>query len=172
MGDRFRRRYGAGPAHLVSLLLCVAVAGYAVLRWLDSPSAVRLVVWFAGAVIAHDLVLFPVYSALDRLLRRGTRTSRARIPVVNHVRVPALLSGLLLLVWFPLVFRKPDAAYRAATGLDTSPYLTRWLVVSAGLFAGSALLYGARWLRASRRGAKANSAMPASKVTDADQPSS
>jgi hypothetical protein len=173
----FRRRYGAGPAHLVGLLFCFLVAGYAVLRWLDSPSAVRLVVWFAGAVIGHDLVLFPLYSALDRVAQRSLGSRVRRVPLINHVRVPLLLSGLLLLLWFPLVFNKPEPAYRAATGLDTSPYLNRWLLVSAVLFGASALIYAVRWVSASRsqsprRGALANSAMPSSNDTAADQPSS
>jgi hypothetical protein len=173
----FRRRYGAGPAHLVGLLACFLVAGYAVLRWFDSPSAVRLLVWFAGALALHDFVVFPAYSALDRLIRRATVRRVRRVPLINHVRVPLLLSGLLLLLWFPLVFNKPEPAYRAATGLDTSPYLNRWLLVSAVLFGASALIYGVRWVSASRSqsprsGAVANSAMPSSNDTAADQPSS
>lgn len=179
----FRRRYGSGALHLLGLLVCFLVAGYAVLRWLDSPSAVRLVVWFAGAVIGHDFVLFPVYSLADRALRRGTRTRRRpRVPLVNHVRVPLLVSGLLLLLWFPLITNKPEPAYRAASGLGTSPYLDRWLLVSAVLVGGSAVLYAVRWLVSSRgssprnssprSGAEANSAIPSSNGTDADQPSS
>src|SRR5690242_10209292 len=114
----FRRRYGAGPTHLIGLLACFLVAGYAVLRWLDSPSAVRLVVWFVGALILHDFVLFPAYSLLDRALRTALPTRRRlRVPLVNHIRVPLLLSGLLLLLWFPLIANKPEPAYRAATGL-------------------------------------------------------
>ena len=48
----------------------------------------RVLIWFAGAIVLHDFVLLPLYSAIDRLLVRG----------VNVVRVPALLSGLLLLM--------------------------------------------------------------------------
>jgi hypothetical protein len=174
----FRRRYGAGPGHLLGLVACFLIAGYAVLRWLDSPSAVRLVVWFVGALILHDFVLFPAYSMLDRALRTALPTRRpARVPLVNHVRVPLLLSGLLLLLWFPLVFNKPEPAYHAATGLDTSVYLNRWLLVTAVLVGASALLYALRWVFASRgssprRGAVANSAIPSSNATEADHPSS
>jgi hypothetical protein len=57
---------------------------------------------------------------------------------------------LLLVMFFPLVFRLGERTYRSATGLGPSPYLGRWLLVSAILFAGSGLLYlGRRW-RASR----------------------
>src|SRR3954453_7431926 len=170
----FRRRYGSGPGHLVGLLGCFLVAGYAALRWLDSPSAVRLVVWFVGALILNDFVLFPLYSALDRALRTVEPSAgRLRVPVGNPVRVPLLLSGLLLLLWFPLIFNKPEPAYRAATGLDTDVYLDRWLLVTAVLLGASALIYALRWVVSSpRSGAKANSAIPSSKDTDADQPSS
>jgi hypothetical protein len=179
----FHRRYGAGPWHLVSLVLCFLVAGYAALRWVHSPSEVRLAVWFIGAVIGHDFVLFPIYSALDRLLRRGdgARRSPPRVPLVNHVRVPALFAGLLLLLWFPLILNKPEPAYQAATGLDTSPYRDRWLLITAVLFGVSALIYVARLLVAWRRGvadlaprsgADANPATPSANSTAADQPRS
>jgi hypothetical protein len=169
----FHRRYGAGPVHLFGLLLCFAVAGYAVLRWLDSPSAVRLVVWFVGALVFHDFLLFPLYSVLDRTHRLASgRPRHPRVPLVNHVRVPLLFSGLLLLLWFPLIFNKPEPAYQAATGLDTSPYLGRWLAVSAGLAAASAVIYLVRLgLATGRKGAEAKAAMPSSNPTDADQPS-
>jgi hypothetical protein len=174
----FHRRYGAGPGHLVGLLVCFLVAGYAVSHWLNSPSVIRLGVWFVGALLLHDVVLFPLYSLLDRALRVVVPTRLSpRIPLVNHVRVPLLFSGLLLLLWFPLIFNKPEPAYRAATGLDTSPYLHRWLLVTAGLVGASAVLYAVRWVsagraRSPRSGAKANSAMPSAKPTEAENPSS
>jgi hypothetical protein len=177
--SEFRRRYGAGPWHLISLLLCFLVAGYAVLRWLRSPSEIRLLVWFAGALIAHDFVLFPLYSAIDRAVGGVARERRPRrVPLVNHVRVPLVLSGLLLLLWFPLILNKQEPAYRAATGLDTTPFRNRYLVIVAVCFGVSALIYGIRLLLAarssgaSRSGAVANSAIPAAKSTEADQPSS
>ncbi|NJQ01652.1 hypothetical protein [Streptomyces zingiberis] len=56
---------------------------------------------------------------------------------VNHIRVPALFSGLLLLVWWPLITGPPDC-YTAATGLDGEGFGRRWLLVTAALFAVSA----------------------------------
>jgi hypothetical protein len=181
-----RRRYGASGWHLVGLLACFVVAGYAALRWLDEPTATRLVVWFVGALLLHDVVLFPLYSLLDRLLdrllrRTGPPSGRShRVPVVNHIRVPALFSGLLLLLWFPLLFSKSEPAYESATGLDTAPFLGRWLLVTAVLFGASGLIYVARRLArrsgssppSPRSGAEANSRMPSAKATDADQPNS
>jgi hypothetical protein len=170
----FRRRYGAGPIHLLGLLLCFAVAGYSVFRWYDSPNEIRLAVWFVGALIFHDFVLFPLYSLLDRAVSRSVGVRRARVPAVNHLRVPLLLSGLLLLIFFPLIFNKPEPAYQAATGLDTSPYLSRWLGLTAVFALVSLVLYGVRLVRATgaRKGADANSRIPASKATEADHPSS
>ena len=63
----FARVYGSNPAHLVSLLLCFLVAGYAAIRILESPSAVGLLTWFVGALILDVFVLFPDYPLLDRL---------------------------------------------------------------------------------------------------------
>ncbi len=143
--SRFRERYGAPPLHLLALVASFAVAGYAVLKWFDAPQVLRLFVWFAGAVIAHDLILYPFYALVDRALVK-TLPVRA----VNYVRVPALLAGLLLLLWWPLITGHPEAQYRSATGLGTSPYQARYLLVVAALFGLSALLYAARLVRAGR----------------------
>ena len=143
--NRFRARYGAPPLHLLALVACFAVAGYAVLKWFDAPQVIRLFVWFAGAVIAHDLILYPLYALVDRGL-----VSTLPVRAVNYIRVPAMLAGLLLLVWWPLITGHPQAQYRAATAMSTSPYLGRYLLVVAVLFGGSALLYATRLVRASR----------------------
>jgi hypothetical protein len=61
--------------------------------------------------------------------------------------VPVGLSGLLLLVWFPLILRRSEGQYKALAGLGPSPYLGRWLLVIGVLFAGSALVYALRLRR-------------------------
>jgi hypothetical protein len=152
--SRFRRRYGAGPLHLVSLLMCFALAGYAASQIADVPEATRLGVWFLGAVVAHDLILWPIYAVADRL---GIEVSRRaprhrRVEWVNHVRVPAVISGVLLLISFPLVFNWSGNTYRSATGLSPSPYTARWIAVSAALFAISATVFTLRWLWAVQQG--------------------
>ncbi|MCA1697000.1 MAG: hypothetical protein LC749_21030, partial [Actinobacteria bacterium] len=58
---------------------------------------------------------------------------------LNYLRVPAVISGLLLLVWSPLILRVSDGAYHAASGLSAQPFLPRWLAVTAVLFAISAV---------------------------------
>ncbi|GLW11639.1 lipoprotein [Microtetraspora sp. NBRC 13810] len=138
------RRYGAGPLHLAILLVCFIVAAYALTRVILAGILVGFVLWFIGAVILHDLVAFPLYSRADAALQRR------RWPV-NHLRVPAGLSALLLVVWFPLVLRAAEHNYREATGLSTAPFFGRWLLVTLALFAGSALLYVLRRATGARR---------------------
>ncbi len=91
--------------------------------------------------LVHDLVLFPLYAAADRAL---VAAARGRVPLINHVRVPALGAGLALLMFWPGIVRQGEATHLAATGLDQAPYLGRWLALSALLFGASAVLYGAR----------------------------
>lgn len=146
-----RRLYGAGPGHLLALLGCFAVSGYAVTRLLDDlPVLLRIAVWFVGAALTWDLLLGPLLAFVDRLLRAGL--GRGRVPLLNYVRVPALLSGTLLLVFAPLVLRRSTETFERKSGLDADVYLGRWLAVTAVLFAASGLLWSvARW-RTARAG--------------------
>lgn len=144
---RFTSWYGAHPLHLVVLLASFALAGYAAARFVtDNPDGIAL--WFVGAAVAHDLILFPLYAVVDVALLRGWRRSAALpvVPWVNYVRVPLLLSGLLLLVWFPLIFRLP-AGYSSTTALSTDHYLEHWLGVTAALFVLSAIIFALRLRR-------------------------
>ncbi|TDC99501.1 hypothetical protein E1292_31720 [Nonomuraea deserti] len=146
--SRWASAYGAGPWHLLGLAACFVVAGYAATRMVGAGIWMGFAVWFVGAVVFHDLVLWPLYSAADTAIRSlsrlPSRLGRARPAVVNHVRVPAGLSCLLLLVWFPLILRGAERNYRGAVGLSTSPYLARWLVITLVLFGVSGLLYAVR----------------------------
>jgi hypothetical protein len=146
----FRRRYGASPLHLLAHLLGFAIAAYALVQLLGEKRWVNFLAWFIGAALLHDLVLLPLYSLLDRLTagRIHARTRAHRVPVVNHVRVPALISALLLLLYFPLILGPARSGYLSATGHDPSGYLLNWLLITAALFAGSAAIYGVRlWRR-------------------------
>ncbi len=144
-----RRWYGAGPLHLLALLASFALAGYAAVQLVpDEPR--KVLIWFVGAVVGHDLILFPLYALADRSL---IDVARHREPVsgparlaVNHIRFPVLLSGLLLLVWFPLVLGC-TSGYESATGQTTDPYLGRWLALTAALFLTSAVVYALRLRR-------------------------
>lgn len=145
------RRYGAGPLHLLALLASFAFAGYVVDRVTTVNDPIGIGIWFAVTLVAHDLALFPLYSLADRSLSLRARRHPERLPRVpgiNYVRVPVLVSGMLLLVSFPLVFKLDVADYHSATGLNPDPYLARWLLITAVLFAASAILYALRLGRA------------------------
>jgi hypothetical protein len=109
-----------------------------------------IAVWFAGAVIAHDLLLFPIYALADRVLsiRRGRRRG---VSAANYVRVPALGSGLTLLVFLPGIIRQGASTYLAATGQTQQLFLGRWLLLTAMMFATSAVAYAIRLALARRR---------------------
>ena len=151
---RFRRHYGAGPLHLLGLLASFALVGYAVSKIVQLPEAERLGVWFVGGAIGHDLILWPLYALADRGALRVARRHPDRLPAVpwiNYVRVPVVLSAVLLTVSFPLVLRLSPGTYTAATGLTPAPYLTRWLLISGALFAAAAVAYALRVGREVRR---------------------
>lgn len=151
----WRRLYGTNPLQLLALLGCFALAAYAALRASSGPLPVRMAVWFVAAIVAHDLVLFPLYALADRSLSGLLSRRQRRHPVsqagrVNYVRVPLLLSGLLLLIFLPVIIRQGEVFYHNASGLDESPYLGRWLLISAALFLASALLFAVRHGRKGR----------------------
>ncbi|MEV2253411.1 hypothetical protein AB0I94_22980 [Streptomyces sp. NPDC050147] len=137
LARRFRRWYGEGALQLLLLLGSFALAGYAGVRLL-SGDGLLVAVWFVGAALVHDLVFVPAYALADRALRAAAGRRERRAAWINFVRVPAFLSGLLLLVWFPLIAGRVER-YESATGLPADAFLTRWLVVTAALFAGAAL---------------------------------
>jgi peroxiredoxin len=136
---RFPRWYGASPLHLLTMLGCFALAGYAAAELLPD-NAVGIPVWLVGAVIGHDLLLMPLYTLADRSAMAVFRHRKPRLPAVpwiNYLRVPAALSGMLLLIWFPLIFRLPTR-FPDTTTLSLDPYLWHWLAVTGALFLLSA----------------------------------
>ena len=145
-----RRGYGEGPLHLLLMAASFALAGYAGVRLL-AGDALGVAVWFVGAALVHDLVLAPVYAAADRLL---CRSAGRRSGLVNFVRVPAFLSGLLLLVWFPLITRQ-TRRYEPASGLSPDVFLGNWLLITAALFLVSGVWLVVRTARQRRRATKA-----------------
>lgn len=149
---RFARRYGAAPWHLLVLLACFALTGYAVGRLLDDlPVLVRITLWFVGAAVVWDLLLGPALALADRGLTPLSRVRVRGVAVLNYVRVPVLLSTLLLLVWAPLILQRSEATFRVKSGLSQDPYLARWAAVTAVLLALSAAAYALAVLRARRR---------------------
>jgi hypothetical protein len=151
---RFRSAYGDSPLHLLAVLASFAIAGYAFLRIVESPSALGTLVWFGGAALAHDVIAFPLYSALNLIAHRTIEgpddawEERRRVPLINHVRIPAFLSALALLMFFPLILGLDAANYEKDAGLSGDVFLARWLGLCAALFLGSAVIYAIRLRRA------------------------
>ena len=145
----FRTAYGSHPLHLLTLVAGFALFGYVVATitpaalWNDRTWWQSILVWFALAIIAHDLVLFPVYALADRILFAANQF-RARVPVVNYIRIPALASGLTFLVFLPGIIEQGAGAFYAATGMTQEPFLARWLLFTAAVFGLSAVVYAIR----------------------------
>lgn len=162
MTDRptlFSRYYGAHPLHLLTMLAGFALLGYVLIAlrpaalWNPDTWWQSVAVWFAAAVIAHDLVLFPLYALADAVIGRLPRIGRkqSKVAVRNYIRVPALGAGLTLLVFLPGIIEQGADTFQAATGQTQQPFLGRWLLLVAALFAGSAASYAARLFLMRRR---------------------
>ena len=119
MRDDVPAAVAAAPLQLLLLACSFALAGYAGVRLLaDDWFGVAL--WFVGAARAAR----PGAAAAVRDGGPGARpggcgAGRAAADVEPlYVRVPAALSGLLLLVWFPLISGRVADRYESATGLS------------------------------------------------------
>jgi hypothetical protein len=131
-----KARYGASPLHLLAHLAAFALAAWALLAILDLGGRERIVLWLVAAVLVHDALLWPAYSLLDRLARRGRPVAWA-----NYVRVPVGISALLALVFFPVGCGKGERTYTRVSGAAWDGYASRWLLASALLFAAAGTLY-------------------------------
>jgi hypothetical protein len=154
----FRRRYGASPLHLAGHLAALAVVALTFGVILRGGNLPKLLLLYVGIVIAHDLIFVPIYSGLDRVTRRAlarlSLSRRLAVPMINYVRAPALISALLLIIYGPLILRLSDSQYFASSGHHLEHYLRNWLLITAALFLGSALIYAARVVQARRRPAR------------------
>jgi hypothetical protein len=151
----FKRLYGEHLLHLIVLLAALALGAYTIsvlgVDQLFNPTVwwQSIAVWFAVAVIGHDLILFPLYALAERLLprqrrsshREGTQASPRRVPVVNYIRMPTLATGLTFALFFPGIIQQGAFTYHAATGLTQAPFLDRWLLLTAAFYATSAAWY-------------------------------
>jgi hypothetical protein len=125
-------------AHLALLPLC-AWALVEVFSVSSAKASVGVATWLIGAVVVHDFVIFPLYSGLDRAIRG-----------FNYVRIPGALSLLMLVVFWGTIGGRGEGAYHAVSGRTYEGYGTRWLLVTAALFAGSGVLYLVRRRSAGR----------------------
>jgi hypothetical protein len=137
-----RRLYGASPLHLLGHLALLGVAAYALSRAFQprfAPEPLNLAAWLVGGALLHDLVLLPAYSALDALAVRTLHT-----PLLNHVRIPFVLSACVFLVYAPRILDRQPRNVVNALGVEPPDYLLRWALLTAALFMGSLLLYAMR----------------------------
>lgn len=156
----FSRLYGSSPAHLLLAGGAFLVTAYAVLRIFEKQGPIAFSKWFVGAILSHDLIALPIYTVVlvglifavgGRAAREGRPISRARLIVLNHLRVPAALSLLALVVFFPLILGLSENGFKGVSGLSTDPYLARWLLLSLALFLISGVAAAVR-LAVGRRG--------------------
>ncbi|KAA0102395.1 hypothetical protein CIW49_03560 [Mycolicibacterium sp. P1-18] len=147
----FKRLYGDHVLHLIVLVAALALGAYTIsvlgVDQLFNPRVwwQSIAVWFAVAVIGHDLILFPLYALAERLLPKGRRRAdpdnTRRVPIVNYLRMPTLASALTFAMFLPGIIEQGAFTYNAATGLTQEPYLARWLLLVAGFYLLSAVCY-------------------------------
>jgi hypothetical protein len=158
----FRRAYGSNPLHLLAHIGVFFIAGWAISQIIGAGFAINWIAWFLGAALLHDLVLLPLYSTIDRGLIATVGApvtsigdepdGAARRPSpLNYLRVPLVVSGILLLVYFPLILGYASKNYRHDTGHALAGYTRNWLLICAGLFLFSALIYAVRVIRSRPR---------------------
>ena len=123
------------PVHFLAHGALFALFGWVVLQLVDARESFNMLAWFVLAIVLHELVLLPFYSALDRLALAG------RGSAINYARVPAALSGLLLLLFFPQILGRNEDSFARVAGESPEGYLERWLIVTGVLFAASLALY-------------------------------
>jgi uncharacterized membrane protein YdjX (TVP38/TMEM64 family) len=116
-----------------------------------------MALWFAAAIVGHDLIVFPAYALFDKVLHRNGRAG----PEVNYVRIPLMAIGLTFLLFFPGIVRQGADTYLAATGLTQEPFLGRWLLLCAGFCATSLLVFGVRTAVHRARSQRVRAAAPA-----------
>ena len=65
--------------------------------------------WLAGAVVLHDLVLWPAYTTLDRLARRGRPAGVGEL----RPRPGRHLAACCCSAFFPVICGKGERTYSA-----------------------------------------------------------
>lgn len=153
--SRVRRVYGDRPLHLLASIIAFTIVAAGVAGWFQAGSDPRgILLWALGSALAFEWIVVPLAWLLDRIAAvsrhrdRPGHAPRAPRRAVAFIRVPGLLSLLLLLVFAPLVFRADTSDYRDTTGTAPTDYLARWLVATAALYVASALGYALTLRRA------------------------
>lgn len=145
--ERVRRSLGTGPVGALALLASFAIAGAAVIGWFQRPrEVVSVLEWFAACILIHDLFVLPFYTGLDRLLlgplhARAHRSGPGVLRPARFLRIPLILSSLLFVVFFPVIFGLGRQSELSASGIPEHGYLARWLLATGVMFALSGVAY-------------------------------
>lgn len=135
--------YGRSPIHLLGVIFCYSLVTYAAIK-LFSTVSLWIALAFPAGIALHDFLLFPMYRkanhALSKYQLKRERQGKTTVLWINHVRVPVVISFLLLLCYFPIILRLANER-PLYTGLSQDTYLYRWLLVTVALAAGSALAF-------------------------------
>jgi hypothetical protein len=132
----FRRQFGSGPVHLLAHLLLLPLALWAILQVADTRNVGNVVLWFVAGLVLHDLVVLPLYAALDRV---ATRARLRGVRVINYVRFPVVVSATLFLAFVGLITQEGSSTLEFVSGIEPEGYTERYLLAVAAVFAISAL---------------------------------
>ena len=139
-------------------LAVVAVAAFAMSRTFEVASTddLNFVIWLVAGAILHDIVLLPIYSIADLVSRLAMSDHPLRrIRAANHVRVPAAISLVVLLVYSPTILdRNPGTFERLSGRPQATDPLEAWLWITLGLFVVSGAALAIRLLLERRRQAE------------------
>ena len=153
---KFRSLYGASAIPMLAVVASLELAPYRCMRIFDAPAPESTMLFFIAAIFAHDLIAFPLYSALNQIAFRSSGEkanwwlSEQKVQPLNYIRIPFVISGFCLLLFFPLIFRLSSERYMANSGQSVDVFLGRWLGIVAVVFTISALLYAFNLRRATR----------------------
>lgn len=152
----WKRVYGESPLHLLGQLVAFAIAAYAFTQIIDVASTdnLSLLLWFVAGALLHDLLFVPIYLILDLVARLGLQDhALRRVRVINHIRFPMAISGTTFILFFPLLFGRGADTFERVAGVQRPDHFARWLLITAVVFAVSALVYAVRLrLDATRQG--------------------
>ncbi len=158
MNARFRKAYGASPLHLMAAIASFAIAGYGFFMIFKAPAPESTLLFFGLAIVAHDMLAFPLYSTLNFVAGRSSgavepeAAAAVGVPAINYLRIPFVICGIALLMFFPLVLGLSADRYEASSGQEVGVFLGRWLGICAVLFTASALLYALKLRRVKQAG--------------------
>ncbi len=107
------------------MIASFAIATYAFFEIAAGSAPVNFAIWFIAAIVVHDMIAFPLYSVLGVIAGAGLQRPDLTPGLfsINFVRIPALLSGFVFIVWFPVILGFSEPEVMESTGLGTDPFL-------------------------------------------------